>query len=285
MKTGAAFFIYTHLVFDFASYLLFFDQQKLKRINMKKIAVLLFLVFIGSKTFAQEGEDVGWVARFGAAGGLAPAFVFPNVDPINIELAKIGIPQLSSNGMFVYGGGGYAYIMILDNFRFGGIGLSGSQSSSGTVGKGATFTNVSFEAKHSYSFGGLTIEYTVPFINKVAVSVGAIIGLGTQTVDLYENFGKYEWTDLFPQPVYSSKISYPGIHSEIKNNFISITPTLNLDVPLNRFIAVRLGGGYVLPISESWSMNNNQTVNKIPSSLGANSFFIQTGIYFGFFAF
>ncbi|MDP3580540.1 MAG: hypothetical protein Q8S39_01315 [Ignavibacteria bacterium] len=252
---------------------------------MKKSALLLLILMIGTKSFAQEGEDVGWVARFGAAAGLAPAFVFPNVDPINVELAKIGVPQLSSKGMFVYGGGGYAYIMIVDNFRLGGIGLSGSQSTSGKVGEDILLPNISFEAKHSFSFGGLTVEYTLPFINKVAVSVGAVIGLGTQSVDLYENYGNYDWTELFPQPVYSSKLSHPGTHSEIKNNFISITPTLNLDVPLNRFIALRVGGGYVLPISESWSMNNDQTINKIPSSLNAKSFFIQTGIYFGFFAF
>ena len=252
---------------------------------MKKFTCLLLVLVFSAKSFAQEGEDVGWVARFGAAAGLAPAFVFPNVDPINVELAKIGVPQLSTNGMFVYGGGGYAYIMIVDNLRLGGIGLSGSQSTSRKVGSSLLSTNYDFEVKHSYSFGGLTVEYTLPFINKVAVSVGAVIGLGTQSVDLYENFGNYEWTELFPQPVYSSKSSHPGVHSEIKNNFISITPTLNLDVPINRFIALRVGGGYVLPISESWSMNNDQTINNIPSNLNAKSFFIQTGIYFGFFAF
>ena len=249
---------------------------------MKKLALFLLLVLAVTNTFAQEGEDVGWVARFGAAGGVAPAFVFPNVDPINIQLKSLGIPELSK-GIFVYGGGGYAYIMIVDNLRFGGIGFTGSQSTSGKLGP--ALVNNDYEVRQNYSFGGLTVEYTLPFINKVAVSVGAILGMGTQSIDLYQNYGNYDWNTIWPQPVYSSLSDHPATHSEIKNNFISLTPTLNLDVPLNRFIAVRIGGGYVLPISESWSVNNDRTINRIPSDLNAKSFFIQTGIYFGFFAF
>jgi hypothetical protein len=168
---------------------------------MKKIILFLLLALTVTKTIAQEGEDVGWVARFGAAGGLAPAFVFPNVDPINAHLKTMGIPELSK-GIFVYGGGGYAYIMIVDNLRLGGIGFSGSQSTSGKLGP--AYFNNDYEVNQNYSFGGLTVEYTLPFINKVALSLGAIIGLGTQSIDLYQNNGGYDWNTIWPQPVYSS---------------------------------------------------------------------------------
>ncbi len=249
---------------------------------MKKIIIGLVVLLTFSRSFAQEGEDVGWVARFGAAGGIAPAFVFPNVDPVNMQLRTMGIPELS-NSMFVYGGGGYAYIMIVDNLRLGGIGFSGSQSSAGKLSP--QYFQSNFEVKQNYSFGGLTVEYTLPFVNKVALSVGAVIGLGTQSFDIYNNYSAFDWSNVWGESVIKSTALPPGTHSEIKNNFISITPTLNLDVPLNRFIAVRVGGGYVLPLHESWSVNNDQNIKSIPSDLKANSFFIQTGIYFGFFAF
>ena len=197
--------------------------------KMKKKHLLVFLFLLIGHIYAQEGEDVGWVVRFGAAAGIAPGFVFPNVDPINNHLASIGIPELSK-GIFVYGGGGYAYIMIVDNLRLGGIGLSGSQSTSGNLGQ--NYFNTNFEVKQSFSFGGLSVEYTLPFINKVALSIGAIIGMGTQTVNVYQNRGGYSWNSIWPQPIFSSLPSNPGNYSEVKNSFISITPTMNLDVPL-----------------------------------------------------
>lgn len=249
---------------------------------MKKLLFLVLMLISIRTSFAQEGEDVGWVSRFGAALGIAPAYVFPNNDAINQQLTKLNIPTLS-NGMFVYGGGGFAYIMIVDNFRLGGIGLTGSQSSSGKLSM--EYGGHNFELKHNYSFGGLTIEYTLPFINKIAVSIGGIIGLGTQSVEIFLNSEKYNWNTIWPLPYHSSIAYQPAIKSEIKNNFIAFTPTLNVDFPLSRFIAVRAGGGYVLPIKEKWEVNNGQEIIGMPGDMKANTFFIQTGIYFGLIAF
>ncbi|NMB81484.1 MAG: hypothetical protein GYA14_06665, partial [Ignavibacteria bacterium] len=100
---------------------------------MKKILAILLLIVLIKPSFAQEGEDVGWVARFGLAGGFNPSFVFPNLDPLNIEVRKMGLKELSSSGMFLWGGGGYAYIMLIDNLRLGGIGIGGSTNSKGLV--------------------------------------------------------------------------------------------------------------------------------------------------------
>lgn len=247
---------------------------------MKKFALVLVLLLSGTKYFAQEGEDVGWVARFGAAGGISPSYVFPNIDALNAQIKTIGIPELS-NGMFLFGGGGYAYIMIVDNVRIGGIGLSGTQSTSGSPG----LMGWQREVKYNYSFGGLTVEYTLPFVKNVALSIGGIIGGGTQSIEIYENRSPYAWTTAWPVDVTSSKMSNPGISTDIKNSFFTFTPTLNLDVPINRFIALRVGAGYVMNFSDDWKINNDQNIVGVPKDLSSNNFFIQTGIYFGFFAF
>lgn len=285
MKTVAAFLLHheiTPVYFLFDQRFTIFCTPKKESHKMKKLFALILLFSLLSKAYAQEGEDVGWVARFGAALGVTPAYVFPDVTPLNKGLSSLNIPELSK-GIFVYGAGGYAYVMIVDNLRLGGIGLTGSQASSGKLS--AELGGYNFELKYSFSFGGLSVEYTLPFINKIAVSVGAIIGLGTQIVDNYYNTGSYKWDDIWPKASGGLiKYSLP-MRAEVKNNFISISPTLNVDIPLNRFIAVRIGGGYVLPISQSWEVNNDQDISLIPTDLKANSFFIQTGIYFGFFAF
>lgn len=227
---------------------------------------------------AQDGEDVGWVARFGAAGGITPAFVFPNFDPVNAQIKGMGIEQFSSSGMFLLGGSGYAYIMLVDNLRIGGMGIGGTKSTSGVAG------GLSKEVKYNYSFGGVTIEYTLPFINKIAVSVGTVLGAGSSSVEIYQNSGTYTWDNIW-QKVNNGVVMTRNVGDKITNTFFSFTPTLNVDIPLNRFIALRFGGGYVIPIGESWKYNNDQNIGNVPGDSKANSFFIQTGIYFGLFAF
>lgn len=250
---------------------------------MKKLAIVILLLLSSTRYFAQEGEDVGWVARFGAAGGVSPSYVFPNLDALNSQINTLGIPELS-NGMFLFGGGGYAYIMIIDNVRIGGIGLSGTQSTNGKINY-TGFGSTNGEINYNYSFGGLTIEYTLPFVKNVALSVGGIIGGGSQSIEIYENRIPYTWATAWPLDVTSSMMSNPGISTDIKNSFFTFTPTLNLDVPINRFIALRIGTGYVMNFSSDWKINNDQNIVGVPKDLSSNNFFIQTGIYFGFFAF
>jgi len=238
---------------------------------MKK-ALVFIILFSAVRLLAQEGEDVGWIARFGAAGGFTPTIVFPNLDPINAEIKNLGISQFSNSALVTYGGGGYIYIMMIDNLRIGGMGISGSKSTSGLSGG---FNN---QVNYNYGFGGLTVEYTLPFIKKTAISIGAIIGAGSASIEVYQNKNNFLWDNTWA--------GTSGNSSHIfKNNFFSITPTLNADIPLSRFIAIRVGGGYVLSFNSDWKVDNDQSISGVPSSLKSSSFFIQTGIYLGFFAY
>ena len=42
------------------------------------------------------------------------------------------------------------------------------------------------EAIYSLGGGGLTVEYTLPFIKNIGVSVGAILGAGSMSLELYQ---------------------------------------------------------------------------------------------------
>lgn len=246
---------------------------------MKKLSLILFLA-LSSPLFAQEGDEVGWVGRFGAAGGFSPVYVFPNVNPVNDLVKQFGISGLSTSGMFTWGGSGYAYIMIIDNLRIGGMGISGSISTTGTS------EGFNKEVDYSYGLGGLTVEYTLPFINRIAVSVGTIIGVGSSSIQFYKNQDNYIWEGITSPPPFSSRLVYDlNVSRKYTNTFFTITPTLNVDIPLNRFIAFRVGGGYVFSFNNEWKVDNNQILRGVPSDLKSNSFFVQTGIYFGLFAF
>jgi hypothetical protein len=71
----------------------------------------------------------------------------------------------------------------------------------------------------------------------------------------------------------------------MENNYLTISPIINVDVPLNRFFAIRIGSGYQFAINEKWTIENEKTLTNVPSSVNGNAFFIQTGIYLGFFAY
>ena len=251
--------------------------NKTDKIKMKKILIVLILSLASQNIMAQEGEDVGWVSRFGAAAGLTPTFAFPNMDPVNTQIKSMNIGQLSTSGMVLIGGGGYAYIMMIDNLRIGGMGVTGSQKTSGVV------AGLNKEVKYNCSFGGLTIEYTLPFVKNVAVSLGAVLGMGTTSVEIYQNSGSFSWNDTWKKVNAGGAIN--NVSDKIYNSFYSVTPTLNVDVPISRFIALRIGGGYVASFGNDWKINNENNLNGTPSELSSNSFFIQTGIYFGLFAF
>lgn len=246
---------------------------------MKKLLSILLLLVLIKPSFAQEGEDVGWVARFGLAGGFNPSFVFPNLDPINVEVRKMGLSELSSSGMFLWGGGGYAYIMLIDNLRLGGIGIGGSTNSKGVV------NGYNREVDYNFGLGGVTIEYTLPFIKYVAVSVGAIVGAGSQSIEIFQNKNDYTWGSIWGKVTNPGTTMYDDINYKISNTFFTVVPTLNLDVPINRFVALRFGGGYIFNFNDSWKVNNDRNISVVYSELTSNNFFIQTGIYFGFFAF
>ncbi|MFA7228535.1 MAG: hypothetical protein WC061_05820, partial [Melioribacteraceae bacterium] len=228
--------------------------------------------------FAQEGEDVGWVARFGAAGGFTPAMVFPNLDPLNAQIKNMGLEPFSGSGMMLYGGSGYAYIMLVDNLRIGGMGIGGTKSVDGIVG------GFNREIKFNYGFAGVTVEYTLPFVKNIAVSVGAILGAGSSSIEIYQNQGSYSWTDTWKK-VGSGAAASNQVGDKISNSFYTISPTLNIDIPLDRFVAVRVGVGYAATIGDDWKLNNEQGYRGVPLDLNSNSFFIQTGLYFGLFAF
>ncbi|MFH0735655.1 MAG: hypothetical protein V1773_13300 [bacterium] len=245
---------------------------------MKIKDILIFgLLLIALNTLkAQDEENVGWISKFGAAGGFTPSWILPNYEPINKELNMLGLEIFPKSGMMTYGGSGYLYIMFWENFRIGGTGFGGK------ISRQKTINGTNIQTDYSIGAGGLTLEYTLPFIHNIAVSVGCILGGGSVDIDIYKNKENFTWDGVWLDNNNSTTINE---FKKISNSFYTITPTINVDIPLNRFIALRLGGGYLLEIAGEWKVNNNRELYNTPSDLTANSFFLQTGIFFGFFAF
>jgi len=46
-----------------------------------------------------------------------------------------------------------------------------------------------------------------------------------------------------------------------------------------------LGTGYQLAFNDKWTADNEKELKNVPSDLNANAFFIQSGLFIGFFSF
>ncbi|HEY6436353.1 MAG TPA: hypothetical protein VIY47_07165, partial [Ignavibacteriaceae bacterium] len=239
--------------------------------------IILGLLFFSSSTvFGQAGQFFD--APFGGGIGYVPAWYIPNVDPINAQLSQAGMPELSTSGFYSSGIAGFLYLGFVKDLRIGGMGFGGCLSSSQTK------DNINREVVYNLSGGGITIEYTLPFIKNVGVSVGAVIGAGSLELDLFRNSGNFSWGGMWEE-LNDPNQSSDDYFGKLRNHYWMFTPTVNLDYPVYRFVLIRLGIGYQLAFADEWTADNDQSVSNIPSDLNSNSFFIQSGIFIGFFSF
>jgi len=243
---------------------------------MYKIIIFTALIFSSNIIYGQAGQFFD--APFGGGIGYVPAWYIPNVDPINTQLNQIGMPELSTSGFYSSGIAGFLYIGFVKDFRIGGMGFGGSLSTSQTI------NNINREVVYSLSGGGVTLEYTLPFIKNIGVSVGAIVGAGSMDLELYRNTGEFSWGGMFEE-LSDPNASSDSYYGKLRNHYWMITPTVNLDYPIYRFVVIRFGVGYQLTFADDWTADNDQPVSGIPSNLNGNSFFIQSGIFVGFFSF
>ncbi len=244
---------------------------------MKKILLLFIIIlFFNSNSFSQNNKFFD--APFGGGGGYEPGWIIPDVSPINNQLKSFGVDDLSTSGLFTSGGGGFVYIGFVKYLRIGGMGFGGS------ISRTATVNGTKREAIYSVGGGGMTVEYTLPFIKNVGVSVGAVIGGGGMKLELYNNNGQFNWGDVWNE-ISSNSASSQNISRTISNTYWMFSPTINVDIPLYRFVVFRIGGGYQLTFANNWTIDNDQELSNVPSDLNANGFFIQSGIFLGFFSF
>lgn len=234
--------------------------------------VLFTILFLTLANFSQSQSQKFFDAPFGGGGGFTPSFYFTNFDAVNSLLKVNNFPEFESKGVFTTGGGGYIYIGFVKYLRIGGQGFGGITTKKFSIG------GTNYQVDYSIGGGGVTIEYTLPFIKDIGVSLGAMIGGSNLTLEIFRNVEPYSWNDLFAS-------SQQNNLTRISKSSWTIAPILNIDYPIYRFIAIRLGGGYLYSTGGSWKANNGVQISDVPDKLNNRSFFIQLGLFGGFFSF
>jgi hypothetical protein len=241
---------------------------------MKKV---LFIVFILALEFFPQGKTF-FDSPFALGGGYLPGWIMPDLNALNDNITGFGAPKLPKNGFFASGGAGFVYVPNVPNLRVGGMGFGGS-TKSGIWAKG--YDN---EVEYTTGFGGLTVEYTLPFWHTPAISLGAIIGGGSTEIIISRHQGTLPWNYIWAEISDSLKTT-ANYSRTLKNSYFAFAPTVNIDIPLYRLVDFRVGAGYTFAVGSKWTLDNNINLDDVPKKLNGGGLFITTGIFLGFFSF
>jgi hypothetical protein len=235
--------------------------------------------------FAQsEEEDVQPVKEtkysgmFGVGGGVSPFWLFLNTDKLNAALAQKGFPTFSAKGMFLLGGHGYVYIMVIPNLRVGGMGASGSAEVEVIISQGPASDPVEFynRARISTGFGGVTLEYVIP-MRRFQVAIGGLLGAGSYSLSLttLPNHDR-SWSTIRSYP------SNSDYQHDFTMSFFAWQPQVSLEYLVSPFSVISLTGGYYGSSSGSWTLNDAFTVTDMPDVRFGGTF-VRLGLTFGLF--
>jgi hypothetical protein len=223
----------------------------------KAFLLIVLAAALQATAIAQEDESqaperphIGGIV--GGGGGVSPAWYFVNTRELNSALAALGYPSLPESGMFMMGGHGYAYIVIIPNLRIGGIGAGGVFEAS-SFADGDPWRRTSLL---SASFGGVTLDYVIPF-KRFHIAIGGVLGAGSYQLTLRrEPTASIDWD--------KTTSDMAGTQQILTSNFFAWQPALALEYDLLPYLVVSGSAGWYGSSGSSWTLNDAVTVLNVP---------------------
>jgi hypothetical protein len=224
---------------------------------MKKVFLVVLVLFISNISFSQIS------GRFTIAGGPMVGYYASSVTDLNAELVKAGFPEISKNGFFTIGGGGYIDVPMVPGLRLGGYGFGYSESQTSEVT--AALIKYNNSVKYSYSGGGLTIEYAKFLGEKFDFTAGGAIGFGTLKIDLSKHSPAGNWSgnSSFWDSTFSSR------QLKYSSATYTIEPRVGIGYQVNNFLNFKLNAGYAFAIQGTWKADDVLEVQNVPSGIKA----------------
>ncbi|MDD5766920.1 MAG: hypothetical protein PHW79_11820 [Candidatus Marinimicrobia bacterium] len=193
----------------------------------------------------------------GGGGGWDWYYLPLNVDVLNTQLAKIGLPAFADQ-MILSGGGGWGFIGR--GIRIGGLGASGTVSSFGipTGGNGSQI-----DVTLSLSYGGFLIEKVFHPFNNSEIYLGATLGGGSTSMKFSKSSQNISWNYIWENG-YSSADSlvFSDHQSEMSSGFFWAMPNIGFRYNIFRWFAVGADVGYFYQHTDEqkWKMENKVVV-------------------------
>jgi hypothetical protein len=215
---------------------------------------------------------------FAFAGGPAVGWHFNPTKDLNAELEKAGFPQMSEDGFFVTGGGGFIDLPLKSNFlRIGGFGNGFTSKLSRSVNDSLTK-----DANYSLGQGGIYLEFVAPLGKVIDISIGTQLSTGTLMLELYQ-YGKDlgNYGTLFGE--LQSNGSTANLARTFKSRFYTLQPQVGIGIMLRKFMYLKIDCGYQFGTQNTWRVDNDVEVSGFPDGIEAKGLMISLGLNFGLF--
>jgi hypothetical protein len=250
-------------------------------------AILISILAAASPALAQTENQYepippskGSQAKIGGAIGYTPAWLFMDVDALNETIVAAGGTPFDGGRLMMNGGQGYAYLLLVQNLRIGGMGMSGTRSTS----RLEVATNTRRDVELSVGYGGVTLEYTVPVLPRLDVTVGTVLGGGGMSLTIRRDQGSSkDWGDIWGEV--GSAQAATEFSRKLEGSFFAWQPSVTVEVALMRWLGLRAGAGYLGMAGGSWKLDGNYELLGVPDAINAKGWMINAGIYLGTFVY
>jgi hypothetical protein len=247
---------------------------------------LMMVIPLFTSVSQEDEEDIPVPPRhriqmkIGGAGGFTQNILFLDLAPLNSFLTKSQAASLGEDPILLLGGQGYGYIMLIPNLRIGGLGAGGSIDS-----KRIDTLGVIRDVNLSVTYGGVSIDYVIPIVPRLDVTLGLMLGSGGMTVTMTRDHGTAKvWDDIWDDYGIVSPAS-DEFTRRLAGSFFVYQPSLQVEYALLRWIGVRLGVGYYGVAGGDWRMDDKYEILNVPSSISGKGWMLNTGIFVGTFVY
>lgn len=253
-----------------------------------KLSVLIYFLFVfvySALLFAQEQDEEIFPpqrsadAKLGGAGGFTTSLLFFDVGPINEILRKANAAELKSGRLLLMGGQGYGYIMFIENFRVGGMGMTGTLETKLPSG-----TTTSRDVELTIGYGGVTLDYVVQLVSRLDLALGVLLGGGGLDFKITRDYGRNKhWDSLWTE--YGTNDPVSEYSRKISGSFFIYKPSINLEYTVLRWFGIRVGVSYLGMTAGKWELDDKYDIFNVPSSIHSKGWMFNGGVFLGTFVF
>jgi len=218
--------------------------------------------------------------KIGGGLGLTPSMLFLDLGPINRVLTAANAAPFEKNALYMFGGQLYGYILFVPNLRVGGL-AAGGRMETGSLEQA---TGTRRDVRLSVGIGGVTVDYVVPLVPRLDLTVGTLLGGGNMKVVMTrDNGGGKIWGDLWSE--YGSSQPVQEYSRTLEGSFFVYQPSVTLEYAVFRWLGVRAGVSYLGMSGGSWKLDDQHEVFGVPEDINAKGWMITTGLFIGTFVF
>jgi hypothetical protein len=214
-------------------------------------------------------------ARVGGGGEFVTGYLFANLDDLNRQIRRMGIPVLAEQ-ILIAGGRGYTRI---GHLLIGGAGYGGDTESSGVPDCCAR------SAQIEIAYGGVLLGLAVSR-PRYEIMGGMLFGGGSVRVVRERNSRgvtdwEGAWEDFYEGGPDSVATEDLNITSEIRGEFVVLEPFAGLKYWIMPFMALDLSASYLqAPIGRGdWQIDGVSIPDSPESNIGGWS--LRLGLHFG----